>query len=506
MIDPATQAEVLRLHFSEKKSCRAIAHKLQLHRRTVAALIQRRSVITQRSEETKRPSILTPFLNRIEELLKKDPGRSAVNILQSLRLAGYLGGLTILKDYLRVCRPRSEPKAFLSLEFLPGQAAQVDWGEFGDVFGIGRKVHCFLMVLCWSRRLYLEFTFSANFESFIRCHEHALAFFQGVTSEVWYDNLATAVAERQGRLTRFNPRFFVYTGHHNFGPIACNVASGWEKGRVEDGVKYIRENFWPGRSFIDLDDLNAQAREWRQTFANKRTHETTGKIPELQWEQEKSSLQGLREPFDCDEVRTLPVSPQWRVSFDGNHYTVPWTLVGRMVTLRANEGEVSIWYGNKRIATHERCWKRNETVKNPRHEEGLRERKTGAHPDSEIAAIRSIGPNAGRYLDLIPAQTRSIRSELNHLMVLITIYEARSVEEMMGRALSAGVVGSVHLERWLSQADQPVKKPAPLSLTDHRLNLPPVTPDLRSYDRLLMEKEEEEKKMTPKTTPEETHD
>src|SRR3989338_4556433 len=128
------------------------------------------------------------------------------------------------------------------------------------------------------------------FESFIRCHEHAFAFVQGVTSEIWYDNLATAVAERPGRLTRFNPRFFVDTGHHNFRPIACNVASGWEKGRVEDGVKYIRENFWPGRSFVDLDDVNAQARAWQNTFANKRTHETTHKIPELQWEQERPSL------------------------------------------------------------------------------------------------------------------------------------------------------------------------------------------------------------------------
>ena len=493
MIDPATQAEILRLHFSEKKSGRAIAQELHLHRRTVAALIQRRSVITERSDESKRSSILTPFFGRIEELLKKDPGRSSVNILQALRLAGYLGGLTILKDHLRTCRPVSEPKAFLSLEFLPGQAAQVDWGEFGDVFGIGRKVHGFVMVLCWSRQIYLEFTFSANFESFIRCHEHALAFFQGVPSEIWYDNLATAVAERQGRLTRFNPRFFVYTGHHNFRPIACNVASGWEKGRVEDGVKFIRDNFWPGREFVDLSDMNVQARTWMQTFANKRTHETTHKIPELQWEQERPNLQGLREPFDTDEVKTLPVSPQWRIAFDSNHYTVPWTLAGRMVTLRANGTEVSIWYGNKQVASHQRCWKRNETVKNPRHEEGLRERKAGAHPDSEIAAIKSIGPNASRYLDLIPAQTRSIRSELNHLLVLITVYGAKAVEETMGRALSSAVVGSVHLERWLSQADQPVKKQAPLSLTDPRLNLPPITPDLRSYDRLLMEKEEEEK-------------
>lgn len=498
MIDPATQAEILRLHFSEKKSQRTIAFDLKLNRKTVAGVIRRRTVTQAPLQTNLRPSMLQPFYCQIEQLLKKDPGRSAVNIIQSLRPLGYAGGISILKDYLRACRPASEPKAFLSLEFLPGQTAQVDWGDFGDVFGLGRKVWCFVMVLCWSRLLYLEFTLSANFESFLRCHEHAFAFFGGVTHECWYDNLATAVAERRGRLVRFNPRFLVYTGTRGFKPIACNLAAGWEKGRVEDGVKYIKQNFWPGRSFADLGDLNWQALAWRNQFANKRTHATTRKIPELSFQEEKLQLHPLREPYDCDEVRTTTVSPQFRVLFDGNEYSVPWRLANAAVTLRAGQNNVGTYYGHRCVASHDRCWKKSETIRNPRHEDGLREEKPGAQPDADIHAIGSIGPNAKLYLEFLPAQTHSLRSEIKRLMVLITVFGAEAVETVMGRALAAGVVGQVHLERWLDQSANIEKKPPPLTFNDERLILPHQTPDLRSYDSRLLEAESAEEKQNEK--------
>jgi transposase len=491
VIDPATQAEVIRLFFVEKAAQRAIAARFGLNRETVSAIISRRAVHLDRSEHGKRVSMLAPHYLLIDALLKEDPARSAVNILQRLRGAGYAGGITILKDYLVACRPASSPTAYLSLEFLPGQAAQVDWGEFGDVFGLGRKVHCFVMVLCYSRMLFLEFTLSANFESFIRSHEHAFAFFGSVPREIWYDNLATAVAERHGRLVRFNPRFFVYTGHHRFRTVACNPASGNEKGRVEDGVRYVRHNFWPGRSFADLDDLNEQARQWRNEFANRRTHGSTRKVPELVFEEEKKSLMPPQGPFDTDEIRSPRVSHQFQVDFDGNRYSVPWRMAGKIVTVRADEKDVRIFYGTKRIAGHPRSWRRGETISRESHKEGLIDQKPGAQQSADIQAVKSLGGNAARYLELIPAQTGSIKSELSRLMVLITVYGADPVEKVMGRALSQGIVGAIHLERMLvlDESDAAIKHPAPLSLSDPRLNLPRQTPDLKRYDAILLEPE-----------------
>lgn len=496
MIDPAAQADILRLFFTDKLSRRAIAEKLSVHRATVAAVLHRRSVRLDPSEARPRGSILEPHYARIEELLHKDTSRSAVNILQRLRGDGYTGGITILKDYLTACRPSPPQEAYLTLEFLPGQAAQADWGEFGDIFGIGRKVHCFVMVLCWSRMIYLEFTLSANFESFIRCHEHALAFFGGVPHEIWYDNLGSAVAEHRRRLVRFNPRFSVYAGHHHFKPVACNKGAGHEKGRVEDGVGYIRYNFWPGRTFSDLDDLNAQAERWREQFANVRTHASTRKVPQLVFEQEKGDILPLREPFDTDEVRSPRVSPMFRVSFDGNSYSVPWRLRGRIVTLKANSTTVNIFYNTRRVATHKRSWEKNKDVKIAAHEEGLRDIKPGASPDAEINAIKALGSEAEKYLNLVPSQAASIRGELRQLMVLITVYGEAAVYGVMKRALNEGVVGAVYLERWLMQGESKSaqKNPPPISFNDPRLNLPHITTDLKSYDAILLEKESQEDK------------
>ena len=102
----------------------------------------------------------------------------------------------------------------------------------------GVKIHCFLMVMCHSRLLYIEFTRSEKFEEFIRCHENAFKFMGGkVPLEIWYDNLTSAVTERMGSLIRFNARFMAYLGHHGIRPHACNPAKGNEKGRVESGVK-----------------------------------------------------------------------------------------------------------------------------------------------------------------------------------------------------------------------------------------------------------------------------
>lgn len=492
MLDPATQAEVLRLYFTEKLSQRRISSRLGIHRQSVAALIARQSVQLARSKENPRTSILGPFYERIESLLREEPARSAVNVLQKLRLAGYKGGLTILKDYLRTRRPESEPKAYLSLEFLPGQAAQVDWGDFGDPFGWGRKLWCFVMVLSWSRMLYLEFTFSACLESFLRRHENAFHFFGGVPQEIWYDNLATAVAERKQKLIRFNPKFLSYSGFHGFKPVACNLASGHEKGRVEDGVKYIRYNFWPGRSFTDVDDLNRQAFGWRDQFANKRLHASTRKIPELMLDQEKIQLRPWRGVYETDEVRSLKVSHQFRVSFDANDYSVPWRLSGRILTLKADDHAVSLWSGTKRITAHPRSWQKGEAIVNAKHEEGLLAIKPGAHPHSDIEAVRALGPHAVRYLEFLGAQTRSLRSELSHLMTLITIYGSEAVEQTIGRALGLGIIGSEHLERLLEQSENPASHPAPLKLSDPRLVLPPQTPDLRAYNSLLFNSDEGE--------------
>jgi transposase len=485
MLPAATQAEILRLTYAEHWSLSRIARHLGINRKSVRKVVQRRSVALTRAAPRPRTTGLTPFRARLQALLAQDPERSAVNVLQVLRTEGYRGGISALRALVRRLRPGPAREAFVTLTFGLAEAAQVDWGEFGDVFGIGRAVHAFVLVLCYSRLLTVVFTFSQTLEAFLRCHEQAFAFVGGVPRDCWYDNAPTVVAERRGRLVRFHPRFLAYAGHHGFRPVACNVGKGHEKGRVEDAIKYLRGNFWPGRPFRDLADLNAQAQAWRDTVANQREHRVTRKIPSLHVAEERPHLLPLREPYDTDEVRSVVVRPTCRVPFDGNRYSVPWRLVGKALTLRADAETVSCWYHTHPVARHDRCWRRGAEVVNPAHAEGLLATKPGAHAHWQVQAVEELGPAARQYLTLIRAGTRSLRAELDHLLLLTTVYGPRAVEAALGALLAQAIVGSHHVEQWLRLQQAAPVAPPPLTLGDPRLHVPPGRPDLQCYDALL---------------------
>lgn len=488
MLTPAQQTEILRLFFSQGLTRRKIAVQLKINRKSVNRVVARKTVVTGCSYRTSCSPLLEPYYPMITRLLDDAPQRSCTNMLQHLRGHGYQGGITILRDYVATIRQQPESEAFLELEFAKGEAAQVDWGEFGDVFGNGTKVHVFVMVLCWSRMLYLEFTLRETLPTLLRCYERALAFFGGRCREYWHDNMPTVVAERVGRLARFTTGFFAYAGFHGFEPILCSVGKGNEKGRVEDGVKYIKQQFWPGRSFIDIDDINRQAVQWRDTFANRREHRTTGKIPELMREQERPFLIGLRpHDYDTDDLVSCKVYKQGYIHFEGNTYSVPWTMHGKTVTVRGNDTRVRILYGPKAIATHIRCYQKGQQIRNPRHVEGLIELKGAAQRTWYLNTIRSYGPNAKRYLDIIQAGTRSVRSELSELVCLATVYGPHVLEHTIEELLTTGVVGISHIERALRLSVKTPSAPAPLSLANERLTFVPPTPNLRAYDAYLLE-------------------
>jgi transposase len=487
MLPAATQAEILRLTYAEHWALSRIARHLGINRKSVRKVVQRRSVALTRAAPRPRTTALTPFRTRLQALLVQDPARSAVNVLQVLRAEGYRGGISALRALVRRLRPGPTREAFVPLTFGVAEAAQVDWGEFGDVFGIGRAVHAFVLVLCYSRLLTVVFTFSQTLEAFLRCHEQAFAFLTGVTRDCWYDNAATVVAERRGRLVRFHPRFLAYAGHHGFRPVACNVGRGNEKGRVEDAIKYLRTNFWPGRTFRDLADLNAQAQAWRDTVANQREHRVTRKVPSLHVAEERPHLLPLREPYDTDEVRSVVVPPSFRVAFDGNRYSVPWRLVGKPLTLRADADTVTLWYGTHRVARHARAWGREHEVVSPAHAEGLLATKPGAQAHWQVQAVEDLGPAARQYLTLIRAGTRSLRAELDHLLLLTTVYGPAQVEAALAALLAQAIVGSHHVEQWLRLQAAPPVAPPPLTLADPRLTVPAGRPNLASYDALLLD-------------------
>jgi transposase len=490
------QAEILTLYFSDKRSVRSIAREMGVDRKTVRKLIDRRKVETK-AKVGARGSMLDPYKESICEFLRKDQKITGTSILNYLRTQGYVGGFSILKNFVRaergrLVRPR---EAFLRLEFGPGEVAQVDWGEFGDVFGDGVKIHCFAMVMAYSRMIYVEFTRSEKFEEFIRCHEHAFKFFDGVPKECWYDNLTSAVSDRISGLIRFNARFMAYMSHHGVRPHACNVASGNEKGRVEDLIKYIRMNFWSGRSFTDFDDLTKQFIVWRDQTANNREHRTTRRVVRLLFESTDKPGLMLRNqvPYDTDEIFSRNVTSDFHLQYETNRYSVPWTLVGLTITVRVNSYELKVYYNEKFICSHQRSYLKNMVFTTEVHRAGLLERKPGATRETwQLGYVKSLGPRMAEYVELVRQGPRSLKYELSRLVALVTVYGEAMVLDACAECLGSGIVGVHNLELFLKRLHHPSKvnlNPEPIKFNSEKLNRVHPAVDLRKYDALYFEGE-----------------
>jgi transposase len=189
-----------------------------------------------------------------------------------VRQRGYPGGPDHFRRVVARLRPRPPAEAFLRLRTLPGEQAQVDWAHFGKV-AIGsalRVLWAFVMVLAWSRQIFLRFYLSAAMPTFLRGHVEAFEFFGGVPRVLLYDNLKSAVLERAGDAIRFHPTLFALAAHYRYEPRPVAPARGNEKGRVERAIRYVRVSFFAARSWSSVDDLNAQAMAWMTGLAAER--------------------------------------------------------------------------------------------------------------------------------------------------------------------------------------------------------------------------------------------
>src|SRR5262249_2318604 len=232
MIDYHRFCQIKHLHDHQSLNVSQSAKEVALDRRTVAYWLAQAHF---RPPKPRPPtSKLDPFKPELVTLRERQP-YSAVQVCQRLREHGFDGSYELVKAYVRTVRPKRQP-AFLTLAFAPGECAQVDWGAFGTV-PVGhthRQLSFFVMVLCYSRMLYVEFTVSQTMEHFLACHQHAFDFFGGVPQKVMVDNLKSAVLKRAvGNVPVLNPKYLDFATHYGFTIVPCNVGKGNEKGRVE---------------------------------------------------------------------------------------------------------------------------------------------------------------------------------------------------------------------------------------------------------------------------------
>lgn len=480
------KAEILRLHYVDGLSTRAIAKRLSMARRTVRDVLRQRPARAGTAAPAARGSILAPYESALRKALDKTPELRAPAMLERLRLLGYTGGISILRDRMRALRPQPHAEVFSTFTTRPGERLEVDWADLGFAIpGVPRRVSAFVAVLVHSRMLYLEFTLSQQMGAFLRCMDRCLAFYGGRSAVDVFDNMKTVVLGRAGQTPVLHPRFVEYAAVRGFAIFPARPRRPTDKPFVERGIGFVRTRFLPGRRFAAFEDLAAQGAAWRDTFANAREHEKTGKVPTLVFEhEERPALAPLRSvTFDTDDIVSTGVGRTHRVHFDRNDYSVPWRLAGQTVLVRGDDAAVRIVLGIKEIARHRRAWTIGQDVADPRHEDGMREDRSRRVARELPPALAALGETGARYFFMLAASRRSIRTEEVRLVFLAEQFGARATVDALDEVMRTGHVGAEYVEYVLRHKRRLVPHPPPLRLGDAALDALAVRePDLTVYD------------------------
>ncbi len=489
-IDKALEAKIMRYHHVEGWGVHTIAVQLGVHHSTVDRVLSLAGL--PKIERATRPSILDPYLAFMVQMLEQYPTLSAVRLLEMARIRGYQGGSSHFRARVAQLRPRKLPEAYLRLSLMPGEVAQVDWGHFGHVH-IGRAkrpLMAFVMVLGYSRRVFLRFYLNARTDNFIRGHVDAFNSWGACPRVCWYDNLKSAVLERDGTAIRYNPRLIELAAHYQFEPRAMNVYRGNEKGRVERAIRYIRGNFFAARKWTSVQDLNAQADLWCAGASDDRAWQQDNTITIREaFAQEKPSLLALPEnPFLTEERLAVRVPKTPYIRFDLNDYSVPPAHVCTTLTVMASTDTVRIVDGSKEIARHPRNWDKGQQVEDEAHLAELVSAKRAATKERGQHRLRVAVPSCDLLLKEAGERGYNLRSLVRALQRLLDEYGAAQMELACAEALERGVPHDNAVRQSLERRREQQQLPPALALAlpdnEQARNLTVRAHALAAYDQI----------------------
>ena len=330
-----------------------IAQMLGIDRKTV------RKVLKEPAEKDKEPGGPWPsMLDAYKEFIQIQANRgiSITRIHEDLKKQyGVECGYTTVRDYVNKLK-KSVVQAYMIMDSLPGEEAQVDFGYIGTVKvnGKSQKAWVFLMALSYSRYLYAEITLNQSVQTFIRCHTNAFKYFGGVPETVKIDNLKAAIVEADFYEPTVQRAYAAFAEHYGFMPVPCRVCTPTDKGKIESNVKYVKDNCFKGREFADIEEAEAFLKEWLKDKANRRVHGTTKRIPEEVFlSEEAQKLKQLpKEEFIFTRAEKATVRTDCHIVYAGNLYSVPYTYIGVEVDILEVNHLLKIYYEGKEIALH----------------------------------------------------------------------------------------------------------------------------------------------------------
>ena len=294
---------------------------------------------------------------------------------------------------------------FMRIHTKPAEEAQVDFGYVGytlDNSGKRRKTWVFNMRLSYSRLDYYEKVYDQKVETFIHCHINAFNYFKGVPETVKIDNLKAAILEANFYEPIFQSQYKNFAIHYGFKPLPCRVYTPNDKGKVEAGIKYIKNNFFLGRKFKNEDELNYRLKKWNAK-ANTRIHGTTKKIPKEVFESdEKDKLLSLPiDDFKLAKVGTRKVYHDCHIYVNHNYYSVPFEYVGKEVEIEITKSLLRVFYNLKEIAIHPVCLDKGNFITNENHYPKYKKITDTEYQEKYQAKMKNLGPFSEQIFFLI---------------------------------------------------------------------------------------------------------
>jgi transposase len=489
MIPRELEAKISRLYHAEQWPVGTIASQLQVHHEVVERVLAQSGLPKVKQI---RSSMVDPYLPFILKTWKSYPRLPASRLYIMCKKRGYPGSASYFRHRLSRYRPRPLGEAFLRLKTLPGEQAQVDWGHFGriEIGRANRQLMAFVMVLSWSRAIYLRFFLGQQTENFLRGHEGAFYKFGGVSRTLLYDNLKSAVLERIGDSIRFNPMLLDFSTHYHFEPRPVAQYRGNQKGRVERAIRYIRSGFFEARKFKDLEDLNNQADEWCQNEVLDRPWPEDPLLTVRQaFEQEKPRLIELPHTlYPTQERREARVSKTPYVRFDCNDYSIPHKYTRQTVVVLATLTELQIFKDRKEIAKHIRSFDKGLRIEDPSHIEALIDDKRRRRKLRVIDRLSDVVPSSVEFFNKLAQRGKSLARATQQLMRLLDTYGAEPLEAALITVLKKEIPHVHGVQQLLEQERQSQGKAPilPLRLPDQlRQRQDNVLPhSLNSYDTL----------------------
>ncbi len=440
-IPPDLEAKILRYYHAEKWRVGTIAAQLGVHHSTVSRVLAQAGL--PRIGTPRRTSAIDAYLPFILETLEKFPTLTATRLHGMVKERGYVGSADHFRHFIALHRPKPKREAYQRLRTLPGEQAQVDWAHFGhlEIGHARRALMGFVMVLSWSRMVYVHFFLGAHMESFLRGHVGAFNAWGGLSRVILYDNLKSAVLERQGQAIRFNPILLEFAGFHRYEPRPVAIARGNEKGRVERAIRYIRDAFFAGRTFASVEDLNAQAVAWMNgAAADRRCPEDPTLTVREAFTQEQKHLLALPEnPYPIDEHISVKVGKTPYARFDLNDYSVPHDYVQRTLTVVADLKQVRILDGQAVVAMHARSFDKGAQIENPDHIAALTEQKHHASQHRNTDRLQQAVPQSRELLTLAAERGEPLGRIASTLLSLLDRYGVTELQMAVAEALQRGV-------------------------------------------------------------------